>query len=271
MNNAGEDPAGPASPAGRAGQGRLSRREALALFGAGALVAEQALLLKSGSSLPAAPAGASLAGLHDTSPRPGGYAPNGTAGRTAALPLSSVELLASPSLQLNQARNTSYLLFVDPALACCTPSGSTTGCLSAATPCGGWERPQSEVRGHTTGHLLSALALTYAGTASQAALDKGRYLVGQLADFQARARSGLLPPRLPVRLPRRASSSILLLQGWREPVWAPYYMIHKYLAWAHRPVRAGRERSGHRGRRRVGRLGVLAHRPPVLRPNAAGV
>ena len=224
MNNAGEDPAGPASPAGRAGQGRLSRREALALFGAGALVAEQALLLKSGSSLPAAPAGASLAGLHDTSPQPGGYAPNGTAGRTAALPLSSVELLDSP-FRANQARNTAYLLFLDLDRML-RPFRINYGVPTTAQPCGGWERPTSEVRGHMTGHLMSALAITYANTGHDEALARGRYLVSQLAALQARARQAGFHAGYLSAFPE-------IYFTWIEAgknVWSPYYMIHKYLA-----------------------------------------
>ena len=153
-----------------------------------------------------------------------GYVPDGRAGLAAAFPRSAVRLLASP-FRANQARNTSYLLFVDPARMLHTFQ-LNYGLPSTATPCGGWERPESEVRGHTTGHLLSALALTYAGTASQAALDKGRYLVGQLASFQARAGSAGFHRGYLSAFPE--SFFDRLEAG--QPVWAPYYMIHKYLA-----------------------------------------
>ena len=115
-----------------------------------------------------------------------GYVPDGVAGLAAAFPRPAVRLLDSP-FRANTERNTSYLLFVDPDRLLHT-FRLNYGLPSAARPCGGWERPQCEVRGHTTGHLLSALALTYAGTASQAALDKGRYLVENLARCQALAR-----------------------------------------------------------------------------------
>jgi hypothetical protein len=42
-----------------------------------------------------------------------GYVADGAAGRTAAFPLSAVRLLDSP-MRANQARNTNYLMFVDP-------------------------------------------------------------------------------------------------------------------------------------------------------------
>ena len=61
------------------------------------------------------------------------------------------------------------------------------GLTSSARPCGGWEAPHIEVRGHNTGHLMSALALTWASTGDRSALDKGSYLVRELAALQARA------------------------------------------------------------------------------------
>ena len=91
----------------------LSRRRALTVLGigAGALIAEQALVADgipptTGSGFPAVEA-------RSAPPEPGGYAPDGTAGRAAAVPLDAVELLDSPFRQ-NQARNTTYLLFLDP-------------------------------------------------------------------------------------------------------------------------------------------------------------
>ena len=95
-------------------------------------------------------------------PQPSGYAPDGTAGRAAALPLSTVQLLDSPFRQ-NQARNTTYLLFLDPERML-RSFRLNYGQSSTAEPLGGWEQPDSQIRGHMTGHLLSGLALTYANT-----------------------------------------------------------------------------------------------------------
>ncbi len=104
-----------------------------------------------------------------------GYIPDGNAGLSAAFPLSAVRLLDSP-MRANQARNTSYLLFVDPDRMLHT-FRLNYGLPSSARPCGGWEAPGSLVRGHCTGHLMSGLALTYANTGNQAAAEKGAYLV----------------------------------------------------------------------------------------------
>jgi uncharacterized protein len=199
----------------------LTRREALVLLGAGALVAEQALLNVPSSGTASGPPSAALANAR---PIRGGYAPDGTAGRTAALPLSDVELLASPFLD-NQGRNTAYLLFLDPDRML-RPFRLNYGLSTSAEPCGGWEQPTSEIRGHTTGHLMSALALTYANTGHDAALARGRYLVSELAALQARARRAGFHPGYLSAFPE---SFFDLLEAGR-PVWSPYYMIHKYLA-----------------------------------------
>jgi DUF1680 family protein len=157
-------------------------------------------------------------------PNPTGYAPDGTAGRTAALPLQSVRLLDSP-FKANQARNTDYLLFLDPERML-RSFRLNYGQHPTAPPIGGWEKPDSQIRGHTTGHLLSGLALTYSNTADEAAKTRGRYLVSQLAALQARATDAGYHPGYLSAFPEGYF-------GWLEqgkPVWSPYYMIHKYLA-----------------------------------------
>lgn len=50
---------------------------------------------------------------------------------------------------------------------------------------GGWESLDCELRGHTTGHLLSAYALMYAATGSEIFKLKGDSLTSGLAEVQA--------------------------------------------------------------------------------------
>jgi uncharacterized protein len=209
---------GPRGPKG------LTRREALVLLGVGALVAEQALLNDPTFGGTPGALGADLASARNAKPVPGGYAPDGTAGRAAALPLRDVELLDSPFLG-NQGRNTAYLLFLEPDRML-RSFRLNYGLPSPALPLGGWEHPSSQVRGHTTGHLMSALALTYANTGNDEALARGRYLVSQLAALQARARQAGFHPGYLSAFPE-------VFFDWLEAgryVWSPYYMIHKYLA-----------------------------------------
>ena len=202
----------------------LSRRRALTVLGigAGALIAEQALVAdgippSGGSGFPAAEVGSAP-------PEPSGYAPNGTAGRAAAVPLDAVELLDSPFRQ-NQARNTTYLLFLDPERML-RSFRLNYGEPSSAEPLGGWEKPDSQIRGHMTGHLLSGLALTYANTGDADAKSRGQYLVSQLAAFQAKDSSRGFHAGYLSAFPE--SYFDILEQG--KTIWAPYYMIHKYLA-----------------------------------------
>ncbi len=189
----------------------VGRRAVLAAIGAGAAGAWLGSVL---------PGRLSAASGNWTS----GYVPDGVAGLTAAFPLSAVRLLDSP-MRANQARNTSYLMFVDPDRLLHT-FRLNYGLPSSARPCGGWEAPGSLVRGHCTGHLMSGLALTYANTGNQAAADKGAYLVDQLARCQARDRragfhDGYLSA-FPETFFDRLEAGL--------PVWSPYYMIHKIMA-----------------------------------------
>src|SRR6266567_3365997 len=199
----------------------LSRRRALTVFGlgAGALIAEQALVAD-GIPPPAGP----QVQARSAPPEPSGYAPNGTAGRAAALPLDAVQLLDSP-FRLNQARNTTYLLFLDPERML-RSFRVNYGEPTTAVPLGGWERSESQIRGHMTGHLLSALALTYANTGDGDAKSRGQYLVSQLAAFQAKDASRGFHAGYLSAFP--VAYFDILEQG--KSIWAPYYMIHKYLA-----------------------------------------
>jgi DUF1680 family protein len=201
---------------------RLTRRQALTVLGvgAGALIAEQALVA---DGIPPG-SGTSQLALPAVPPEPSGYAPDGTAGRAAALPLRQVQLLDSPFRQ-NQGRNTTYLLFLDPERMLRSFRRNYSE-PSQAEPLGGWEKPDSQIRGHMTGHLLSGLALTYANTGDEALRQRGRYLVSQLAQLQARAAAAGFHQGYLSAFPEGYFD--ILERG--DSVWSPYYMIHKYLA-----------------------------------------
>ncbi len=200
-------------------------------LGTGALIAEQALAT---DGIPPSTSTNTSPSTHtstnaSTGPgtkatEPSGYAPDGTGGPAAGLPLQDVRLLDSP-FRRNQARNTSYLLFLDPERML-RSFRLNYGEPSAAEPLGGWESPDSQIRGHTTGHLLSGLALTTANTGNDAARQRGRYLVSQLAALQAKAKQHHFQAGYLSAFPEYYFD--WLEQG--KPVWSPYYMIHKYLA-----------------------------------------
>ncbi|MBO3744680.1 glycoside hydrolase family 127 protein [Streptosporangiaceae bacterium NEAU-GS5] len=132
-------------------------------------------------------------------------------------PLSQVTLLDGP-FRSNMLRTQAYLTFVDPDRLLHT-FRLNAGLASSATPVGGWESPTTELRGHSMGHLLSALAQSYANTGSAAHKTKGDYLVAELAKCQ-RA-SGYLSAYPETFFDRLESG---------QSVWAPYYTIHKIMA-----------------------------------------
>lgn len=83
---------------------------------------------------------------------------------------------------------------------------------------GGWESLDCELRGHITGHLLSAYALMYAATGSEVFRLKGDSLVSGLAEVQQAHGNGYLSafPEELINRNIRATS-----------VWAPWYTLHK--------------------------------------------
>ncbi|MDI6105742.1 glycoside hydrolase family 127 protein [Actinoplanes sp. NEAU-A12] len=131
-----------------------------------------------------------------------------------AFPLAAVRLGAGPFAD-NAARTHAYLRFLDPDRLL-HMFRVTAGLPSSATPCGGWESPSTELRGHSLGHVLTALAQAWASTGEAAFKTKGDHLVAQLALCQ----------RPNGYLSAYPESFIDRLETGQQ-VWAPYYTLHK--------------------------------------------
>ena len=84
------------------------------------------------------------------------------------------------------------------------------------------------MRGHTVGHLLSSLAISYANTGDPGSKATGAYLVGELAKLQRAAPLAGYSPGYLSAFPEEFFD--WLEAGQTSKVWSPYYMIHKYLA-----------------------------------------
>ena len=97
----------------------------------------------------------------------------------------------------------------------------TAGLPSSAEPLGGWEAPDNELRGHFTGHYLSACALLAAQTGDDAVRERGRQVAAGLAHCQAAIGTGYLSA-FPVDLFDRLRAG--------QPAWAPFYTFHKIMA-----------------------------------------
>lgn len=102
----------------------------------------------------------------------------------------------------------------------------TAGIQSSATPYGGWEAPEVELRGHTLGHYLSACALMYSGTADQRLRTRAAGIVAELAKIQqampARGFHDGYLAAFPEEFFDRLDAG--------QKVWAPYYTLHKIMA-----------------------------------------
>ncbi|XP_010527664.1 PREDICTED: uncharacterized protein LOC104804973 [Tarenaya hassleriana] len=85
----------------------------------------------------------------------------------------------------------------------------------------GWEQPNSELRGHFIGHYLSATAYMWASTHNDTLKEKMTSLVSALSECQQKMGTGYLSA-FPTEFFDRFEAV--------QPVWAPYYTIHKILA-----------------------------------------
>jgi DUF1680 family protein len=141
-----------------------------------------------------------------------------------AFPLSAVTLLPGP-FQANMGRTHSYLSFLD-ADRLLHMFRLNVGLPSSATAMGGWESPTTELRGHSMGHVLSALAQGYANAGPAAFKTKGDYLVAELAKCQDRAATAGFNTGYLSAYPE----SFIDRVEARQSVWAPYYTLHKIMA-----------------------------------------
>ncbi len=97
----------------------------------------------------------------------------------------------------------------------------TAGLPTSAQPLGGWEKPDVELRGHFTGHFLSACALSSSASGDTMLRGAGNRVVAELAKCQKANGNGYLSAFPPSFFDRLKAG---------EKVWAPWYTIHKILA-----------------------------------------
>jgi len=136
-----------------------------------------------------------------------------------AFPLDQVRLLDGPFLDAAKT-NQAYLRFL-PEDSLLHTFRVNAKLPSSTKPLGGWENPQSEVRGHFIGHYLSACALTYASMGDDELKAKGESMVAEMAKCQKTFGDGYLSA-----FPQEFFDR--LREG--RDVWAPYYTVHKLIA-----------------------------------------
>ncbi len=132
-------------------------------------------------------------------------------------PPNQVRLLPGPLLDA-QERDVRYILSLDPDRLV-RNFRVNAGLPTQAKPLGGWEAADCELRGHFTGHFLTASALAYAATGDRKINEKADRVVAELAACQqALGTSGYLSA-FPEEFFDRLESG--------KKVWAPYYTLHK--------------------------------------------
>ena len=139
--------------------------------------------------------------------------------RVHAFALQDVRLLDGPfkhAMELDQA----YLLSLDVDRLL-RNFRVNAGLPSSAEPLGGWEAPDCELRGHFTGHYLSACALQHASTGDHRFRERGESIVAELAKCQ-QGLGGSYLSAFPLTFWDRLAAGV--------HVWAPFYTLHKIMA-----------------------------------------
>jgi hypothetical protein len=122
-------------------------------------------------------------------------------------------------------RDKSYLLRLEPDRLLHT-FRLNVGLASTARPYGGWEATTGELRGHTLGHYLTACALMYRSTGDTELKRRIDYMVGELARCQRASPGAGYHEGYLSAFPESFIDRVEALQ----PVWAPWYTLHKLYA-----------------------------------------
>lgn len=99
-----------------------------------------------------------------------------------------------------------------------------------ATPLSGWDAPDCNLRGHTTGHYLSALGQAYASSGNPIFKTKMDYIIAELKACQdAFTQMGSTTPGF---LSAYSEDPFIKLEALvpYPQIWAPYYTLHKIMA-----------------------------------------
>ena len=141
-------------------------------------------------------------------------------------PLSRVMLLDSPfkkAMEINRA----YLLKLD-ADRFLWPFHERAGMKPTGERYGGWE--MKDVVGHTSGHYISACALTYAATGDKELKKRVDYMVSEIAKAQAKHGNGYAGS-VRTEVWKEAFSEKFRVHKWGlAGGYVPWYVLHKTYA-----------------------------------------
>lgn len=136
-------------------------------------------------------------------------------------PFSDQSVILKPSwIQQREELITTYLLSLDPDRLLHN-FRVNAGLPSAATPLSGWEAPDIGIRGHFTGHYLSAVSMLVERNQDTALTRRLTYMIDELDKCQQAFGNGYLSA-----FPEKDFDT---LEKRFEGVWAPYYTLHKIM------------------------------------------
>jgi DUF1680 family protein len=138
--------------------------------------------------------------------------------------MTDVRLLDGPFRDAMQ-HNEKYLLALDPDRFLQT-FRANVNLPTTTKPYGGWEKPDTEIRGHAFGHYLSALSLTYASTGDARFKQRADYIVAELAKCQSNSPAAGFHAGYLSAFPE----SFIDRVEQRKNVWVPWYTLHKIMA-----------------------------------------
>ena len=145
-------------------------------------------------------------------------------------PLSQVRLLPGTVYYEYQERMKEYLLSVNDDQMLYNFRRACGLDVKGAEPMTGWDEDSSKLKGHTTGHYLSGLALAWATSGEQVFLNKIHYMVDSLGECQnAFATSGKYQEGF---LSAYSEEQFDLLEKFTKypEIWAPYYTLDKIMS-----------------------------------------
>lgn len=145
-------------------------------------------------------------------------------------PLKSIRLLAGTPFYDGQQHMLSFLAKQDTGSLLYNfrrAAGLPTG---DSEPMTGWDAEDCKLKGHTTGHYLSAVSLAYAACGDEVFKTKAHSVVEGLAECQrALAASGRVHPGFLSAYDEEQFDLLEELTKYPE-IWAPYYTLDKIMA-----------------------------------------
>ncbi len=156
--------------------------------------------------------------------------PQGPAVSCVYRPMKEVRLTPGSVYYETQERMNAYLLAQNDDQMLYNFRKACGLSVKGAPPMTGWDEDSCKLKGHTTGHYLSGLALAYAATGDFRFRRKIDYMISSLAECQeAFARSGKVHEGFLSAYDEEQFDLLEVYTRYPE-IWAPYYTLDKIMS-----------------------------------------